>query len=85
MSLYRLEVFALAFFAAGFLALIVGVLILIACQENGVYPGRLGLIGLVSLIAVCGSAAGLATAWRVKDPRADAAILADYDDRAERP
>ncbi|HVK09144.1 MAG TPA: hypothetical protein VM597_10245 [Gemmataceae bacterium] len=79
--MYKAALFVLAFFISGFFGLVIGMLIILACHENGVYLGNAGAFGLVSLVLVFGSVGGLVVASRVKDPLADDAVVADYDDR----
>ena len=81
----RVIAFVLGYFVAGFFAAVIGVLVLLAVGENGGHPGRLGLLGLVSAVMVCSTAAGCFVASTVKRPRQDAAVYADYDDRPEPP
>ena len=79
--MHKLLAFALGSLIGGFFGIVVSGLILVACQENGIQLFNVELFILLCLTLVLASAAGLIAASRAKNPRHDAALLADYDDR----
>jgi hypothetical protein len=82
--MHKLLAFALGSFLGGFFGVVISVLVLLACQENGIRLGNVELLILICLTLVLASVAGLISASQAKSPRHDAALLADYDDRPER-
>jgi hypothetical protein len=79
--MHKLLAFALGSFVGGFFGVVIGVLILLACQENGIRLGNVELFILLCLTLALASVAGLIAASQARSPRHDPALLADYDDR----
>ena len=82
--MHKLLAFGLGSFLGGFFGTLVSVLILLACQENGIRLGNAELLILLGLTLVLAVVTGLIAASQSRAHRLDQALLADYDDRGER-